>query len=262
MRKTPSGNPVPTVVVGTPEAAAPSSEAPQEVAEEATNRENEDATVEDATPPLEQPTTPKSAIIESAQLASPVAPTSVDAPSTPQSAMFEGISQPLSLLPPQESNPLIGSDSIEPSDSDDEPPAGGYYVVDKRPATAPPQTSTPQPTVEEFTVQDLIAPAPARPPRSSKHGRASLPPGATPVDLIAPSDSDDDAPSGGYVVYENKRPASNPNRGSPDLLARALQAAEGRTNSPKSLDLNRRRTLPTKRVSDFTARMRRAVLDA
>jgi len=95
------------------------------------------------------------------------------------------------------------------------------------------------------------------------------------IDVMDPSDSDDDAPPGGYVVYENKRVASGSRGASPvkgaNLLrshtARtALQSADARANSPKTSEgatgLLRRRTLPTKRVSDFTARMRRAVLDA
>lgn len=83
-----------------------------------------------------------------------------------------------------------------------------------------------------------------------------------------PSDSDDDAPAGGYIIYENKKvspstatlPAAAPAAG-----RRALWSADGRTNSPKpggATGLLRRKTLPTKRVSDFTNRMRRVVREA
>lgn len=82
-----------------------------------------------------------------------------------------------------------------------------------------------------------------------------------------PSDSDDDAPAGGYIIYENKKisPSTTtlpPRRG-------ALRNADGRTNSPKpsggtsgATGLLRRKTLPSKRVTDFTNRMRRVVREA
>jgi hypothetical protein len=174
------------------------------------------------------------------------------------------------------------TDFLVPSDSDEEAPPGGYYIVESTARTASPRLAAMTPTsghTTNFSVQELISPA--RPPRSIKRGRPSLPNlpwqgDAVPaIDIMDASDSDDDAPPGGYVVYENKRPSPtrpSPTRSEGANLSRsqtarnALQSAEARTNSPKpsggATGLLRRRTLPTKRVSDFTARMRRAVLDA
>lgn len=182
------------------------------------------------------------------------------------------------------------TDYMVPSDSDDDAPAGGYYIVEKSDQPMSPRTSalTPSKTATmetadaSFFVPALLAPP--RPPRSAKRGRPSLPnlpsQGAVPViDVMDPSDSDEDAPSGGYVAYENKRPASarpasaspsplptpNNGRGGLNRSRTVLQPADARTNSPKpppATGLLRRRTLPTKRVSDFTARVRRAVREA
>lgn len=76
-----------------------------------------------------------------------------------------------------------------------------------------------------------------------------------------PSDSDDDAPVGGYIIYENKKAPSTTALSSKG----ALLSANGRTSSPKTVGaagLLRRKTLPTKRVSEFTNRMRRVVREA
>lgn len=177
-----------------------------------------------------------------------------------------------------------------PSDSDEEPPEGGYYIVERAqsprssiparemssPASAPPRTA----------LQSILPPP--RAPRAGRKPRQSEPhqgPGVPAIDIMDPSDSDDDIPTGGYMVYENKpgsgvrrhgslirshsaldkpvKPAGMMGASLSRSRTTALQSAEARANSPKPGAegglLSRRKTLPTKRVGDFTARMRRAV---
>lgn len=158
-----------------------------------------------------------------------------------------------------------------PSDSDDEAPRGGYYIVEK-PRSPQPPTAAPK-ALPKASVTDLLPeqPKPRRRGTSRHHTRSADPVSPSPTRRRAgvatgmyPSDSDDDAPAGGYIIYENQKVSPStttlPRRG-------ALWNADGRTNSPKpttggATGLLRRKTLPTKRVSDFTNRMRRVVREA
>lgn len=157
-----------------------------------------------------------------------------------------------------------------PSDSDDEAPKGGYYIVEKPRSPQPP--SVPPKTLPKASVTDLLPeqPKPKRRGNSRQQTRSADPVSPSPsrrgvaATGIYPSDSDDDAPAGGYIIYENKKVSPS----TTTLPRRALWNADGRTNSPNpkptggATGLLRRKTLPTKRVSDFTNRMRRVVREA
>ncbi|TXT15604.1 hypothetical protein VHUM_00107 [Vanrija humicola] len=192
----------------------------------------------------------------------------------PQETPGPAVVQPLVSRP----KPVQRGDSgyMLPSDSDDEPPPGGYVIIESRGSSR------------------RERPVHLKPPTQTSSSKPS-------IELLDPSDSDEEAPAGGYVVFENNRGGASGKRTPLGLnLARprtttptsghahastssphatgerhgaglsrsrtALQPADARTNSPKpeggAMGLLRRRTLPTKRVSDFTARVRRAVREA
>lgn len=188
------------------------------------------------------------------------------------------------------------TDLMAPSDSDDDAPPGGYYIVER--AASPhratsPSVPSPEPAgsvaLATIALQSIIPPP--RPPRRSREKDNAISPivpsgpGVPTVDIVQPSDSDDDPPPGGYVMFQNKpgmlRPSTmgrtqsavaaaivRPSTSAETRSRTALQPGEGRANSPRpsaaqgATGLLRRRTLPTKRVSDFTARVRRAVREA
>ncbi|CAK9784373.1 unnamed protein product [Cutaneotrichosporon oleaginosum] len=222
--------------------------------------------------------------------ASPAPPAMVPSPvSMAPSASGSRSSLTLQRPPPIRAD----TDFMLPSDSDDDAPPGGYYIIER--ATSPHRATSPFPQSPEPTasvgaasvaLQSIIPP---RPPRRSRE-RTRTPIAATQqgqgvptVDVMQPSDSDDDAPAGGYVMFENRpgmlrtsvmgrahsaagSTTARPTTGA-DRSRTVLQSGEGRANSPQppaqgATGLLRRRTLPTKRVSDFTARMRRAVREA
>ncbi|KAL1413579.1 GTPase activating protein (GAP) for Rho1p [Vanrija albida] len=208
----------------------------------------------------------------------------------PQETPGPAIARPLAPRP----KPVQRGDSgyMLPSDSDDEPPAGGYVMIESRGTSPRPPGVT---SVATSAAPPASAP-PERPPRSSRRERPAhlKPPSAAQaesakpsIELLDPSDSDEEAPRGGYVVFENNRPTTSgrrtplglnlarprtttPTSGTLSATAHASSspphASDARANSPKpeggAMGLLRRRTLPTKRVSDFTARVRRAVREA
>ena len=117
---------------------------------------------------------------------------------------------------------------MPPSDSDDEAPAGGYYVVE-------PVRKAPAPKV------DIQAP-PVEPSLIPKP-----PPAPVSNDLMDPSDSDEEAPPGGYEVR-----VSDPAKARAAFLARASKA---RPASPAS-SIARRRTLPSGHTTGWRSRTR------
>ncbi|BEJ17278.1 hypothetical protein CspHIS471_0606790 [Cutaneotrichosporon sp. HIS471] len=221
----------------------------------------------------------------------PLAATNSPQPSVPESRTSLTLQRP----PPVRAD----TDFMLPSDSDEEAPPGGYYIVER--ATSPHRATSPFPPSPEPTgsvthatvaLQSILPPRPPRRSRDKDKDQVISPivpsgPGVPTVDILQPSDSDDDAPAGGYVLFENKpgmlrtsamgrahsaaaSPTARPSTSAETVPARsrtALQSGEGRANSPQpsaqgATGLLRRRTLPTKRVTDFTARMRRAVREA
>jgi hypothetical protein len=237
--------------------------------------------------PSQSPLPPSGPSTSTSPAPPPVAPSPV---SMAPSASGSRTSLTLQRPPPIRAD----TDFMLPSDSDDDAPPGGYYIVER--ATSPHRATSPFPPSPEPTgsvtaaLQSILPP---RPPRRSRDktrtpvvtGREGQ--GIPAVDVLQPSDSDDDAPAGGYVMFENRpgtlrtsamgrahsaaaSPTARPATSAETALGRsrtALQPGEGRANSPQpptqgATGLLRRRTLPTKRVSDFTARMRRAVREA
>ncbi|WRT68464.1 uncharacterized protein IL334_005440 [Kwoniella shivajii] len=135
--------------------------------------------------------------------------------------------------------PMVKADSdlMLPSDSDDEAPAGGYYVIEGtgRP-TSPPIASPVQPNISAS-----LLPAP---PVRTKPSPAK----PAPSDLMEMSDSDDEAPPGGYEVR-----TGNP------LTSRAAIIAKAQAGGSS---IARRKTLPTRRPGDSTASLRRTTKEA
>lgn len=114
-------------------------------------------------------------------------------------------------------------DLMLPSDSDDEAPEGGYYVVEAppRPQKTPPAPTSPTSPMIEAS---LLPTKPIRPPPKKI------------IEDMSASDSDEEAPPGGYEIrqgtFEETRAA---------LLGRAPSSA-----------MNRRETMPSRKVESKT----------
>ncbi|ORX38458.1 Rho GTPase activation protein [Kockovaella imperatae] len=127
-------------------------------------------------------------------------------------------------------------DFMLPSDSDDEAPAGGYYVVEssgRKPVSATqPEYSAPK--IEPSLIPSKPAPV-----------------AYTSNDIMDPSDSDDDAPPGGYEVR-----IGDPARARAAFLTRTAVAGKSRAAapSPTPSSIARRRTLPAGHSSGWKAR--------
>ena len=148
------------------------------------------------------------------------------------------------------------ADFMLPSDSDSDAPAGGYYVVESKPRKPmSPGTSSKSPTSPSLS-QLSLSPRPAM----KSFGSAVSGPGATnqtpprshavsakpQLEQIEPSDSDDDAPPGGYEVRE-----SDVAKNRQAILDRARTKVKARTGSdaqppPVDSGLGRRKTVPAK----------------
>lgn len=206
----------------------------------------------------------------------------------------EGRLSPQPLAAPRPQPVRADTDFMLPSDSDEEAPQGGYYIVErvqtpKSPTSTSRAMSPSSGGHEPSAALQSLLPQPrqarARASRRPRHSEPHPGQGVPAIGIMDPSDSDDDMPAGGYVVYENPgigklrhtslvrttSAAERPSSKSPHLgasLSRSrtatLQPGEARATSPQPPTglLSRRRTLPTKRVGDFTARMRRAVREA
>ncbi|WWC90648.1 uncharacterized protein L201_005584 [Kwoniella dendrophila CBS 6074] len=126
-----------------------------------------------------------------------------------------------------------------PSESDEEAPAGGYYVIEGpgRP-TSPASTTSALPNISAN-----LLPAP---PVKTKI--------ATP-DVMEMSESDEEAPPGGYEIR-----TGNPASARAALLAKAVAAAEGSTSTGSSV--TRRKTLPARRPDVPLKTKRTAIKEA
>lgn len=97
-----------------------------------------------------------------------------------------------------------------PSDSDDEPAEGGYYIIEGNARSPPPDlnaASTASQGSKEFSVSsaNLIPPSPARAhasliPASPKTQARAAQPQTAIREEMAVSDSDEEMPQGGYEV--------------------------------------------------------------
>ena len=152
----------------------------------------------------------------------------------PRKKKNDTASPPKSPPPP----PLIPAELV-PSDSDDEAPDGGYFIVEgpglRRPMSPPLALQTKPLGLPTGTVMPIQS-TPSRP-----------------TELMAPSDSDDDAPPGGFELR-----TSDFARNRAALLARSKSS---RQSDHRSLEtpssIMRRRTLPSNRVGNSAARIRR-----
>lgn len=118
--------------------------------------------------------------------------------------------------------PLVRADSdlMVPSDSDDEAPLGGYYVIEGRiRSPIPVANTTTSPSIEKVT-----SPPPLRPKPT--------------MDTLEPSDSDEDVPPGGYEVRSGDFEATRAT-----LLATSHRNVASRTVSES---LARRKTVPAR----------------
>ncbi|WVR07539.1 hypothetical protein IAU60_004581 [Kwoniella sp. DSM 27419] len=149
--------------------------------------------------------------------------------------------------PPPPPRVKADPDMMLPSDSDDDVPEGGYYVIETNRRPISPAAVSPQSA--SLTLPSIDASLlPAPPMRTRVH-----------PDLMEMSESDDEAPPGGYEIRDNPRAA---------MLIRARDQAAGigsptgLATSPESKktigsSVTRRRTMPTKRLGSSTAKPRR-----
>lgn len=110
-----------------------------------------------------------------------------------------------------------------PSDSDDEAPAGGYFIVEgpRKPLVKPKPKSHRSSSSRKPLIEDTVV-----------------------RQQMAVSDSDEEAPPGGYEV-----------RVSPEALSREAKKLDNSTNGN---DLRRRKTVPSKRTGGTGKRLGRA----
>ncbi|WVF72865.1 hypothetical protein IAT40_007683 [Kwoniella sp. CBS 6097] len=146
--------------------------------------------------------------------------------------------------------PLVKADSdmMIPSESDDEVPEGGYYVFEGpvRP-TSPAQSTSPASPSSQM-LPSIDASLLPNPPIKTR----------APPDLMEMSESDEEAPPGGYEVRTGNPRAALLAR----AHARAAQAADGSTAGQASgAGLARRKTVPSRKPGEFM-RIRRAAKEA
>ncbi|WWC93526.1 hypothetical protein V866_000361 [Kwoniella sp. B9012] len=139
--------------------------------------------------------------------------------------------------------PLVKADSdmMLPSESDDEAPAGGYYVIEG-PGRPTSPASPPASTLPNISAANLLPSPPVKP-------------NIAPPDLMEMSESDEDAPPGGYEIR-----TGNPASARATLLAKALARGDGAT--PIGAGVARRRTLPSRRPGEFVPRLKRTAKEA
>nr|XP_031864086.1 uncharacterized protein CI109_000730 [Kwoniella shandongensis]KAA5531158.1 hypothetical protein CI109_000730 [Kwoniella shandongensis] len=129
------------------------------------------------------------------------------------------------------------ADLMLPSDSDDEAPAGGYYVIERQEPVSPP---TSPPTQSLPSLEAKLVPPPPEPVRPKPT-----------IDFMEPSDSDEDAPPGGYEV-----------RSGDFTGARATMLGKGHVAPSSQVSLTRRRTVPSRPGGGLVTRIRRAAKEA
>lgn len=142
-----------------------------------------------------------------------------------------------------------------PSDSDDEAPEGGYYVHEREELVS----RSPSKPLSGISTVIPSAPPP-RPPRAEPDPDA---------DLMQPSDSDEDAPPGGYTIRSgdpdsgrqkflsrSKTTAARPSGLSPhptegsDPSTRPSLNTSAQGSAGSGASVSRRRTAPTRRAKE------------
>lgn len=135
-----------------------------------------------------------------------------------------------------------------PSDSDDEAPFGGYYIVEGNPRPEPPAD---MPTLPPPQPARSRSPIPVEPSLLPK--KPIRPPPKKVIEDMEPSDSDDEPPSGGYQIREAQW-QSNRDR----LLGRSGPGQQ--SGGVTGAGVSRRNSMPTKQTKGF--RIRRPSTDA
>ncbi|KAK8854736.1 hypothetical protein IAR55_003475 [Kwoniella newhampshirensis] len=143
------------------------------------------------------------------------------------------------------------ADLMLPSDSDDDVPEGGYYVIEgqgpKRPTS--PMSSPPTQSLPSLEA-NLIPPPPNRAARPTQSTARQLTPRQSTIDM-EPSDSDEEAPPGGYEV-----------RTGDFSTTRANMLGKSRTSETSQVSLTRRRTVPSQPGGGVMTRIRRDAKEA
>ncbi|WVQ82115.1 hypothetical protein IAT38_004243 [Cryptococcus sp. DSM 104549] len=201
-----------------------------------------------------------------------------------------GRSRPAS--PPRPVLVRAESDLMLPSDSDDEAPEGGYYVVEgkKTKQTSPMVSPVSTPTALQLTeskasTSTTKAAEPKSAPSATASGskatsrapqrRTTRSPDPTrpqpELEYMEPSDSDDDAPPGGYEVRNGEFPRIR------SAVPKATQAAESKWGATESTSkwgsggnkwggaggaLARRKTVPARIGGGASSRTRRSAKEA
>lgn len=159
--------------------------------------------------------------------------------------------------PPAPAYVKADEETMLPSDSDDEAPAGGYYIIEgPQRAISPPMSPPPlssinaslwphKPTRYNPPIGSLKAKGPAQ-----NRPRTVHPPV---IEHMEASDSDDDAPPGGYEVR-----TTDPTELQERLARTKIQSPRTASNG----SITRRRTLPTKRVEKSEGRRRSGTIEA
>ena len=147
--------------------------------------------------------------------------------------------------------PLVRADSdlMLPSESDDEVPAGGYYVFEgaARPELSPksPATSPHSPPTTSLDA-NLLPKKPIRP--SGGFPKSSRPI----IETMEPSDSDEEVPPGGYVVQ-----SADPSARAAFLTRASICRIQSRASEVGS-SISRRKTVPSKSAGASTRPRRHA----
>ncbi|RXK41103.1 hypothetical protein M231_01506 [Tremella mesenterica] len=135
-------------------------------------------------------------------------------------------------------------DLMLPSDSDDEAPEGGYYVIEKSQRTTVPKPSSPTISPHLPSMEAMLLPP--KPPKVPRPNQSRL------MDL---SSSDEEA-SGSYEVRSNDFSKTRT-----ALLSRQ-DPKPSYPRNPSPVTVSRRRTMPTKRNGTLATRAQRIVKEA
>jgi hypothetical protein len=168
------------------------------------------------------------------------------------------IKKPATPVPPSPP-PRVRADPdlMLPSDSDDDMPEGGYFVIEsnRQVAFQSPSPANGSQAIVSRPPSIKLKVAPALPSRPPKPAPAPAPKVSRPpriLEHIMASDSDEEAPPGGYEV-----------RVSEAAERRGMVAQSGvNVSNDRAGSITRRRTVPSRRLGDIRARVRRLAKEA
>lgn len=178
--------------------------------------------------------------------------------------------QPSSSSPPEATSPpppvvtKADADLMLPSDSDDDAPEGGYYVVESSRPLSP--KAPRQPLSPREAPRTIFGSAATRVRSHSLTGQTAGSPSQRQTEPtirereeLQPSESDDEAPPGGYEVHQSdfaknraailernrNRPRTRSDTRATESLIPAAPGASGATDAEAS-GLSRRKTVPAR----------------